>query len=91
MENGIEDGTKRVVNPGEILKVRDLTGPGHAIRSVGNRLSARVRRPVNVTTKTLFQVWICLGWTSIRRQRLYLAHDLVTPMARPTLIRRREA
>ena len=39
---GIGDGTKRMLNPGDILRVEDLTGQGHTTRSVGNRISASV-------------------------------------------------
>ena len=42
MEIGIGDGTKRTLNPGDILQVEDLTGQGHTTRSVGNRVSASV-------------------------------------------------
>ena len=42
MEIGIGDGTKRVLNPGDILQVEDLTGKGHTTRSVGNRVTASV-------------------------------------------------
>jgi len=42
MEIGIGDGTKRVLDPGDILQVEDLTGQGHTTRSVGNRISASV-------------------------------------------------
>jgi quercetin dioxygenase-like cupin family protein len=42
MEIGIGDGTKRMLNPGDILQVEDLTGQGHTTRSVGNRISASV-------------------------------------------------
>ena len=42
MEIGIGDGTKRMLNPGDILQVEDLTGQGHTTRSVGNRVSASV-------------------------------------------------
>ncbi len=42
MEIGIGDGTKRMLNPGDILRVEDLTGQGHTTRSVGNRVSASV-------------------------------------------------
>ena len=42
MEIGIGDGTKRVLNPGDILQVEDLTGQGHTTRSVGNRITASV-------------------------------------------------
>ena len=42
MEIGIGDGTKRVLNPGDILQVEDLTGQGHTTRSVGNRITAYV-------------------------------------------------
>ncbi len=45
MEIGIGDGTKRVLNPGDILQVEDLTGQGHTTRSLGNRLSATVPLP----------------------------------------------
>ena len=40
MEIGIGDGTKRVLDPGDILQVEDLTGKGHTTRSVGNRVTA---------------------------------------------------
>ena len=42
MEIGVGDGTKRTLNPGDILQVEDLTGQGHTTRSVGNRVSASV-------------------------------------------------
>ena len=42
MEIGIGDGTKRVLDPGDILQVEDVTGQGHTTRSVGNRISASV-------------------------------------------------
>ena len=42
MEIGIGDGTKRMLNPGDILQVEDLTGQGHTTRSVGNRIMAYV-------------------------------------------------
>ena len=42
MEIGIGDGSKRVLDPGDILQVEDLTGQGHTTRSVGNRVSASV-------------------------------------------------
>ena len=42
MEIGIGDGTKRMLSPGDILQVEDLTGQGHTTRSVGNRVSASV-------------------------------------------------
>ena len=42
MEIGIGDGTKRVLSPGDILQVEDLTGQGHTTRSVGNRITASV-------------------------------------------------
>ena len=42
MEIGIGDGSKRMLNPGDILQVEDLTGQGHTTRSVGNRVSASV-------------------------------------------------
>ncbi len=42
MEIGIGDGTKRMLNPGDILQVEDLTGQGHTTRSVGNRVSGSV-------------------------------------------------
>ncbi|MCH8279354.1 MAG: hypothetical protein J4O03_08810 [Chloroflexi bacterium] len=45
MEIGIGDGTKRTLNPGDILQVEDLTGQGHTTRSVGNRVSASVPLP----------------------------------------------
>ena len=45
MEIGIGDGTKRVLNPGDILQVEDLTGQGHTTRSVGNRITASVPLP----------------------------------------------
>ncbi len=45
MEIGIGDGTKRMLNPGDILQVEDLTGQGHTTRSVGNRVSASVPLP----------------------------------------------
>ncbi len=45
MEIGIGDGTKRMLNPGDILQVEDLTGQGHTTRSLGNRVSASVPLP----------------------------------------------
>ena len=42
MEIGIGDGTKRVLDPGDILQVEDLTGQGHTTRSVGDRVTASV-------------------------------------------------
>ena len=45
MEIGIGDGTKRMLNPGDILQVEDLTGQGHTTRSIGNRVSASVPLP----------------------------------------------
>ncbi len=42
MEIGIGDGSKRVLDPGDILRVEDLTGQGHTTRSLGNRVSASV-------------------------------------------------
>ena len=42
MEIGIGDGTKRVLDPGDILQVEDVTGQGHTTRSIGNRISASV-------------------------------------------------
>ncbi len=42
MEIGIGDGTKRMLNQGDILQVEDLTGQGHTTRSVGNRVSVSV-------------------------------------------------
>lgn len=42
MEIGIGDGTKRMLNPGDILQVEDVTGQGHTTRSVGNRVAASV-------------------------------------------------
>ena len=42
MEIGIGDGTKRMLDPGDILQVEDLTGQGHTTRSVGNRVSVSV-------------------------------------------------
>ena len=45
MEIGVGDGTKRVLDPGDILQVEDLTGQGHTTRSVGNRVSASVPLP----------------------------------------------
>ena len=45
MEIGIGDGTKRVLNPGDILQVEDLNGQGHTTRSVGTRVSAAVPLP----------------------------------------------
>ena len=42
MEIGIGDGSKRVLDPGDILQVEDLTGQGHTTRSVGVRVSASV-------------------------------------------------
>ncbi len=43
MKIGIGDGAKRVLNPGEILQVGNLTGPGQATRSGCNRVSASLR------------------------------------------------
>ena len=86
-ETVLGDGTKRVLNPCEILQVGDLTGPGRTTPSVANRVTARVRWPVDANTQTLFQAWIWLGLTLIQSRRLYSAHDLVTPMAGSTLIR----
>ena len=45
MEIGIGDGSKRMLDPGDILQVEDLTGQGHTTRSVGDRLSASVPLP----------------------------------------------
>ena len=45
MEIGIGDGTKRLLNPGDILQVEDLTGQGHTTRSVGSRITASVPLP----------------------------------------------
>ena len=45
MEIGVGDGTKRMLDPGDILQVEDLTGQGHTTRSVGNRVSASVPLP----------------------------------------------
>ena len=45
MEIGIGDGSKRMLNPGDILQVEDLTGQGHTTRSVGNRVTATVPLP----------------------------------------------
>ena len=42
MEIGIGDGTKRMLNPGDILQVEDLTGQGHTTRALGNRVAASV-------------------------------------------------
>jgi quercetin dioxygenase-like cupin family protein len=42
MEIGIGDGTKRMLDPGDILQVEDLTGQGHTTRSVGIRISASI-------------------------------------------------
>ncbi len=42
MEIGIGDGTKRMLDPGDILQVEDLTGQGHTTRSVGNRITVSV-------------------------------------------------
>ncbi|MDA1127985.1 MAG: hypothetical protein O2913_04700 [Chloroflexi bacterium] len=42
MEIGIGDGEKRVLDPGDILQVEDLTGQGHTTRSVGVRIVASV-------------------------------------------------
>jgi len=42
MEIGVGYGTKRMFNPGDILRVEDLTGQGHTTRSVGERISASV-------------------------------------------------
>ena len=42
MEIGIGDGTKRVLDAGDILQVKDLTGQGHTTRSVGRRIVASV-------------------------------------------------
>ena len=45
MEIGIGDGTLRMLGPGDILQVEDLTGQGHTTRSVGIRVSATVPLP----------------------------------------------
>ena len=45
MEIGIGDGTKRMLNPGDILQGEDLTGQGHTFRSVGNVIAASVPLP----------------------------------------------
>ena len=45
MEIGIGDGTLRMLGPGDILQVEDLTGQGHTTRSVGPRVSAAVPLP----------------------------------------------
>ena len=45
MEIGIGDGTLRMLGPGDILQVEDLTGQGHTTRSVGARVSATVPLP----------------------------------------------
>ena len=45
MEIGIGDGTLRMLGPGDILQVEDLTGQGHTTRSVGTRVSAAVPLP----------------------------------------------
>ena len=42
MEIGIGDGSKRVLDPGDILRVDDIHGQGHTPRSVGNRVVASV-------------------------------------------------
>ena len=42
MEIGVGDGTKRVLDPGDILQVGDLTGQGHTTRSIGVRIAASV-------------------------------------------------
>jgi len=45
MEIGIGDGSNRLLDPGDILQVEDLTGQGHTTRSVGERISASVALP----------------------------------------------
>ena len=45
MEIGIGDGSKRLLYPGDILQVEDVTGQGHTTRSVGDRVSASVPLP----------------------------------------------
>ena len=42
MEIGVGDGTKRILDPGDILQVEDLTGQGHTTRSIGQRVVASV-------------------------------------------------
>ena len=42
MEIGVGDGTKRILDPGDILQVEDLTGQGHTTRSLGQRVVASV-------------------------------------------------
>ena len=42
MESGVGDGTKRILDPGDILQVEDLTGQGHTTRSLGQRVVASV-------------------------------------------------
>ena len=42
MESGVGDGTKRILNPGDILQVEDVTGQGHTTRSLGQRVVASV-------------------------------------------------
>ncbi len=43
MEIGIGDGTKRMLNPGDILQVEDLTGQGHTTQSESTQLAAQLR------------------------------------------------
>jgi hypothetical protein len=45
MEIGIGDGSNRLLGPGDILQVEDVTGKGHTTRSVGERVSASVPLP----------------------------------------------
>ena len=45
MEIGIGDGSKRLLDPGDVLKVEDVTGQGHTTRSVGDRVSASLPLP----------------------------------------------
>jgi hypothetical protein len=45
MEIGIGDGSNRLLDPGDILQVEDVTGQGHTTRSVGDRVSASVPLP----------------------------------------------
>jgi quercetin dioxygenase-like cupin family protein len=45
MEIGIGDGSNRLLGPGDILQVEDVTGQGHTTRSVGERVSASVPLP----------------------------------------------
>ena len=42
MEIGVGDGTKRILDPGDIRQVEDVTGQGHTTRSLGQRVVASV-------------------------------------------------